>query len=52
MTYGMRNVNAKITEIAMESGFESSAHFSRSFREKYGKSPKEYRQEHISLLNE
>ncbi|MBE6643953.1 MAG: helix-turn-helix domain-containing protein [Ruminococcaceae bacterium] len=35
-----------ITEVAMESGFESSAHFSRSFHEKYGISPKEYRKDY------
>ena len=39
----LRSRDISITEVALESGFESSAHFSRSFREKYGKSPKEYR---------
>ena len=32
-----------VTEIAFESGFTSLSHFSRSFREKYGCSPHEYR---------
>ena len=46
----LRSRDIPITEIAMESGFESSAHFSRSFREKYRKSPKEYRKEHTGQI--
>ncbi len=34
-----------VTEIAYASGFGSSSHFSRSFREKYGCSPQKYRQQ-------
>lgn len=41
----LKSCDLPITEIAIESGFENSAHFSRSFHEKYGKSPKEYRKE-------
>lgn len=32
-----------VTEIAFESGFSSLSHFSRSFREKYGCAPQDYR---------
>ena len=39
----LRSCDMSITEVALESGFESLAHFSRSFHEKYGSSPKEYR---------
>lgn len=35
--------NLPVTEIAFESGFASLSHFSRSFREKYGCAPQEYR---------
>jgi len=41
----LKSSELSITEIAMESGFESSAHFSRSFREKYGMPPKDYRKQ-------
>lgn len=34
-----------VTEIAFESGFSSLSHFSRSFREKYGCAPQEYRKQ-------
>ena len=34
-----------VTEVAEESGFETLAHFSRSFRERYGISPKDYKYE-------
>ena len=34
-----------VTEIAYASGFGSSSHFSRIFRDKYGCSPQKYRQE-------
>ena len=34
-----------ITEICYRWGFNASAHFSRAFREQYGMSPREYRQE-------
>ena len=32
-----------VTEVALELGFVSLAHFSRSFRDKYGVSPKDYK---------
>jgi len=35
-----------ITEIAFDWGFSSMAHFSRVFREQYGVSPRQYREEH------
>jgi len=37
----MRHYN--ITEIAHMAGYKSSAHFSRSFRDRYGQPPREYR---------
>jgi AraC-like DNA-binding protein len=38
-----------ITEIAFESGFASSAHFSTEFRKRFGRSPRSYRQLASSL---
>lgn len=35
--------NQSITEIAFSRGFSDAAHFSRSFRQKFGISPREYR---------
>ena len=46
LSYGenlLRASNLPVTEIAFESGFASLSHFSRSFREKYGCAPQEYR---------
>ena len=40
----LRSGISQITEVAYESGFGSLSYFSRCFREKYGISPKEYRQ--------
>ena len=37
------NQNKNITEIALEWGFNDSAHFSRVFKQRYGLSPKEFR---------
>lgn len=42
----LKSCEMPITEVAMESGFENSAHFSRSFHEKFGISPKEYRKKY------
>ena len=39
----LRASTIPVTEIAFESGFSSLSHFSRSFREKYGCAPQEYR---------
>lgn len=33
-----------VTEVVFECGFESPAHFSRAFREKFGRSPSQHRQ--------
>ena len=41
----LRASELPVTEIAFESGFSSLAHFSRSFREKYGCAPQEYRKQ-------
>ncbi|MDR5747867.1 AraC family transcriptional regulator [Caballeronia sp. LZ029] len=35
--------NKSIKEIAFDSGFSDAAHFSRTFRQQYGESPREYR---------
>jgi transcriptional regulator GlxA family with amidase domain len=32
-----------LTEIALSQGFRSSAHFSASFRQRYGQRPRDYR---------
>ena len=37
-----------ISEIAFSSGFSSSAHFSRAFRQRFGRSPREYRSSQAS----
>lgn len=39
----LRASEMPVTEIAFEAGFSSLSHFSRSFREKYGCAPQEYR---------
>lgn len=36
-----------VNEIAFESGFENNTHFSRVFKEKYGKSPIHFRKERV-----
>lgn len=38
--------NISITSIAFQWGFNSPAHFSRAFRQKYGTTPREYRKQH------
>jgi AraC-like DNA-binding protein len=46
LTYGenlLKASNLPVTEVAYESGFRSLSHFSRSFREKHGCSPMEFR---------
>ncbi len=51
LTYGENLLKASkmpVTEVAFESGFNSLSHFSRSFREKHGCSPVEYRQRHTA----
>lgn len=40
----LRSGITQITDVAYESGFGSLSYFSRCFREKYGMSPKEYRE--------
>lgn len=37
-----------ITEIAFDGGFNSTAHFSRAFRQQYGITPRQYRDTHLS----
>jgi len=45
LNYTSKSVN----EIAFESGFENNTHFSRVFKEKYGKSPLHFRKEVPSI---
>jgi len=42
-----KNVN----EIAYETGFESSTHFSRVFKEKFGLAPLQYRKQSLTMAN-
>jgi AraC-like DNA-binding protein len=37
-----------LTEVAFEHGFRSSAHFSRAFRARFGKTPSDYRALHVA----
>jgi len=39
----LRNSKLNVTEVSMESGFEDVSHFSRVFKEQFGKSPMSYR---------
>ena len=42
----LRHTNQNISEIALNWGFNEISHFSRTFKQKYGCTAKEYRQEH------
>ncbi|MEE8428524.1 MAG: helix-turn-helix domain-containing protein, partial [Gammaproteobacteria bacterium] len=44
-------LNHSITEIAFNWGFNSSAHFSRVFKEQYGINAREYRKQALRGLN-
>jgi len=39
----LKNMESNISQIAYQSGFESSSHYSRSFKTKFGTSPANYR---------
>jgi AraC-like DNA-binding protein len=39
-----------VSEAAFESGFESPAHFSRSFKARFGKNPAEARQQRNNII--
>jgi AraC family transcriptional regulator, positive regulator of tynA and feaB len=39
--------STSITAIAFQYGFNSTAHFSRTFRKQYGLTPREYRRQHL-----
>jgi len=41
----LNSTSKSVNEIAFESGFENNPHFSRVFKEKYGKSPLHFRKE-------
>lgn len=46
------NPKKNMTEIALDCGYSGSAQFSRAFREKFGKTPSEWRKEKLSADNE
>jgi AraC-like DNA-binding protein len=39
----LQTTDLSVTEISFECGFEDVSHFSRSFKEKFGQSPSDYR---------
>ena len=41
--YLLQHTNSTISEVAIETGFYDTPHFSKSFKEKYGSTPNEYR---------
>lgn len=45
----LRSRPESITQIALDCGFASSAHFSRCFARRFGVSPRDYRQKHAPL---
>lgn len=45
----LNSTSKSVNEIAFESGFENNTHFSRVFKEKYGKSPLHFRKEIASV---
>ena len=42
----LKSSDMSVTEIAMESGFGNLSYYSRAFKERYGMSPREYREAH------
>jgi AraC family transcriptional regulator, exoenzyme S synthesis regulatory protein ExsA len=46
----LNSTSKSVNEVAFESGFENNSHFSRVFKEKYGKSPLHFRKEILSGL--
>ncbi|HEY3406058.1 MAG TPA: AraC family transcriptional regulator [Ohtaekwangia sp.] len=44
----LNSTSKSVNEVAFESGFENNTHFSRVFKEKYGKSPVHFRKEMLS----
>ena len=47
---GLSSGNAPITEVAMRWGFNDLSHFSRTFRQRFGKSPRDYRNEGAQVV--
>lgn len=45
------SVNQTITEIAFSYGFSDAAHFSRSFRQRFGISPRKYRKLNVAMVS-
>lgn len=46
----LTNTGKSIADVAAESGFESNAHFSRTFNQKFGVSPLNYRKQGVPTL--
>jgi transcriptional regulator GlxA family with amidase domain len=46
----LNSTSKSVNEIAFESGFENNTHFSRVFKEKYGKSPLHFRKGSLQSL--
>ena len=47
----LRTSKKHVNEIAYESGFENSTHFSRLFKEKFGAAPLQFRKENLPSVN-
>lgn len=47
----LQTTTMSVNEIAMESGFENNTHFSRVFKEEFGKSPFLFRKEKVEALH-
>ncbi|WP_340114790.1 helix-turn-helix domain-containing protein [Maribellus mangrovi] len=46
----LKSTKKSISEIAYDSGFENSSHFSRIFKEKFGLSPLQYRKDQAAIV--
>lgn len=47
----LHNDTLNISQVAYESGFEDSSHFSRTFKERFQKTPLEYRNDQLKAIN-
>jgi transcriptional regulator GlxA family with amidase domain len=45
-----RDSVARFTDVSLQCGFASQAVFNRSFRERFGMSPRNYRRQHGTLI--
>jgi AraC-like DNA-binding protein len=46
-----RLASRSVSDIAFSWGFNEAAHFSRSFKEQYGLTPREWRQQSVAVQN-